>query len=131
MRLLLDTNVVLWILSDPQRLTKRARRLVEDDRNDLFFSLASVWEVAIKIAKGKLTIPGGSAESLLPELQKLGVVLLPIDQPSILRTQTLPQFPDHKDPFDRILVAQAVELGLTILTADSDMQRYSVPVIWH
>jgi PIN domain nuclease of toxin-antitoxin system len=131
MRLLLDANVVLWMLSDPQRLTKRARRIVEDDRNELFFSLASVWEVAIKIAKGKLIIPGGTAESLLPELQKLGVVVLPIDQLSIFRTQTLPQFADHKDPFDRILVAQAVELGLTILTGDSDIPRYSVPVIWH
>jgi PIN domain nuclease of toxin-antitoxin system len=130
-KLLLDANVLLWMLSDRQRLTKRARRLVEDDRNELFFSLASVWEVAIKIAKGKLIIPGGTAESLLPELQKLGVVVLPIDQLSIFRTQTLPQFGDHKDPFDRILVAQALELGLTILTADSDIPRYSVPVIWH
>ncbi len=118
------------MLSDRKRLTARALRLIEDDRNELFFSLASIWEVAIKIAKGKLAIPGGAAESLLPELKKLGVMVLPIDQPSILRTQTLPQFPDHKDPFDRLLVAQALELGLTILTADRDIVRYSATVVW-
>ncbi len=118
------------MLSDRRRLTPRALRLIADDRNELFFSLVTLWEIAIKIAKGKLAIPGGAAESLLPELQKLGVVVLPIDQASILRTQTLPHFPDHKDPFDRILVAQALELGLTIVTADRDFPRYAAPVIW-
>jgi PIN domain nuclease of toxin-antitoxin system len=129
-KLLLDSNVVLRMLMARRRLTPRALRLLEDDRNQLFFSFASLWEVAIKVAVGKLDLPAGSAESLLPELHKLGVTLLPIDQASILRTQTLPHFTNHKDPFDRLLVAQALEFGLTILSSDRDLALYAAPVIW-
>lgn len=130
MKLLLDSNVTLWMLMDRRRLTSRALRLLEDGRNELFFSLASLWELAIKVAIGKLDLPGGSAESVLPELHKLGVTLLPIDQASILRTQTLPHFAGHKDPFDRLLVAQALEFGLTILSSDRNLALYSAPVMW-
>jgi len=128
LRLLLDSNVLLWSLSDRKRLTPRVRRMLEDGHNELFVSQASVWELSIKVAKGKLALPGSSVRSLLDQIAKTGMNVLPIEDAHILRTETL--LHHHRDPFDRILVAQALEEDLTILTSDADIPKYDAPVIW-
>jgi PIN domain nuclease of toxin-antitoxin system len=128
LRLLLDSNVLLWALSDRNRLTPRVRRLLEANEHELFVSRASVWELSIKVAKGKLEMPGSSIRSLLAELGKMGILILPIGDAHILRTETLPHH--HGDPFDRMLVAQALEEDCTILSSDATLAAYDAKVIW-
>ena len=102
--------------------------MLEDNQNELFVSRVSVWELSIKVAKGKLTMPGSSVRSLLEQNAETGMTVLPIEDAHILRTETVPHH--HRDPFDSILVAQALEGGLTILTSDSEISKYDAPVIW-
>ena len=128
MRLLLDSNVLLWALSDRKRLTAKVRRLIESDEHELFVSRASIWELSIKVAKGRLEMPGSSIQSLLDEIGKMGMLILPIGDAHILRTETLPHH--HGDPFDRMIVAQALEEDCTILSSDAALAAYDVKVIW-
>jgi PIN domain nuclease of toxin-antitoxin system len=121
LRLLLDTHVVIWALSDPERLSERARKAIEGEENDVFVSVVSPWELAIK----------GPREGLNPpddlELDRQRFEILPV----LLRhTQAIRSMPlHHRDPFDRMLVAQAIVDGLTILTADRMLTRYQVSLI--
>jgi len=128
LRLLLDSNVLLWALSDRKRLTAKVRRLIESDEHELFVSRASIWELSIKVAKGRLEMPGSSIQSLLDEIGKMGMLILPIGDAHILRTETLPHH--HGDPFDRMIVAQALEEDCTILSSDAALAAYDVKVIW-
>jgi len=128
LRLLLDSNVLLWALSDRKRLTAKVRRLIESDEHELFVSRASIWELSIKVAKGRLEMPGSSIQSLLDEIGKMGMLILPIVDAHILRTETLPHH--HGDPFDRMIVAQALEEGCTILSSDAALAAYDAKVIW-
>lgn len=127
MRLLLDSNVLLWLIFSRHLLSAKVRRLLEDDRNDLFVSRASIWELSIKVAKGKLPMPGGSIRYVVDQISMLGIVVVPIETAHILGTETLPHF--HGDPFDRMIVAQALEEDLTILT-DETIPLYAAEVIW-
>jgi PIN domain nuclease of toxin-antitoxin system len=90
--------------------------------------MASVWELAIKTARGKLPLPGRSVASLLDEVDRLGILILPIERAHILRTETLPHL--HRDPFDRMIIAQSLAEGVPVLTADPMFARYGVEVIW-
>jgi PIN domain nuclease of toxin-antitoxin system len=128
LRLLLDSNVLLWALSDRKRLTAKVRRLLESEEHELFVSRASIWELSIKVTKGRLEMPGSSIQSLLDEIGKMGILVLPISDTHILRTETLPH--DHGDPFDRMIVAQALEEGCTILSSDTALAAYDARVIW-
>jgi PIN domain nuclease of toxin-antitoxin system len=128
LRLLLDSNVLLWALSDRKRLTAKVRRLLESEEQELLVSRASIWELSIKVAKGRLEMPGSSVQSLLDEIGKMGVLILPIRDAHILRTETLPHH--HGDPFDRMIVAQALEEGCTILSSDTALAAYDARVIW-
>jgi len=123
---LLDTNALLWALSQPKRLSRRARLVVESGK--LKVSVASYWEVVIKTGKGKLPIADPVAwwERVC---QLAGEDhILPIRSRHI---SVLVHLPDvHHDPFDRILIAQAKAEGLTLVTPDSNIARYSVPVLW-
>ena len=126
MRLLLDTQVWLWMVVAPDRLSPAARRLVSSDENDLVFSAASSWEIVIKHALGKLKLPGEPAD-LVPEwMTRTGVTPLPVLHRHTLQVATLP--PHHRDPFDRVLVAQAQIEELAVLTADRQFGRYGVKV---
>jgi PIN domain nuclease of toxin-antitoxin system len=97
---------------------------MEDGRRPLFFSAASVWEIAIKRAKGKLEVP----DLLLDTMQEQGFAELKVSSRHAVRAGSLP--PHHRDPFDRMLVAQAQSEGLTIVTLDPDIGAYDVPVLW-
>ena len=126
MRLLLDTQVWLWMVVTPDRLSPAARRLVSSDDNDLVLSAASAWEIAIKHTLGKLKLPGAPGD-LVPEwMTRTGVTPLAVLHRHALHVTSLP--PHHRDPFDRLLVAQAQVEDLTVLTADRQFERYAVKI---
>jgi PIN domain nuclease of toxin-antitoxin system len=125
-KLLLDTQVWLWMLAAPARLSAAGRRLVVSTDHELFLSAASAWEIAIKYGLGKLKFPGPPAD-LVPEwMRRTGVTPLAVLHRHALHVASLPAH--HRDPFDRLLVAQAQLEELTILTADRNLARYDVRV---
>lgn len=128
MRLLVDSHVVLWAIYDPPQLSRRAQALVDDLSNELILSHASLWELLSKIGRGKLLLAGTSVSGTMARVQALGITLLPIEQADILSAASLPHH--HSDPFDRMLIAQALTGQLPILSADAMLTRYAVDVIW-
>jgi PIN domain nuclease of toxin-antitoxin system len=113
--------------ASPDRFSPRARAIVDTLDHDLFLSAASAWEIAIKHALGKLRLPEPPVRYVPARAERLKTTPLPIEQEHALRVALLPRH--HRDPFDRILVAQAQSEGLTILTADPVISRYDVDVI--
>lgn len=128
MKVLLDTQCWLWWLSDPDRLNREAHRAMADERNALFLSAASSWEIAIKVGLGKLRLPQAADKYVPQRLAEQGTSSLPIEHAHALNVANLP--PYHRDPFDRLLVSQAQLERLTLLTADPQLLAYDVPVIW-
>ena len=124
MRLLLDTHILLWTLLTPGRLPSAARDALADDANDTVVSAASVWEIAIKHALGRLNVPVDRLDELIAEL---GCTLLPITLPHAIAAGALPRL--HNDPFDRMLIAQARHEALTLVTADVTLRRYDVAIL--
>ena len=128
MKLLTDTHAMLWWLRDDPRLSVRGRAVLADSANEVLWSLASSWEVAIKVATGKLELDR-PLERLFAELVgEQAVVLLPIGHEHCVRLAALPLH--HRDPFDRMLVVQAQHERVPILTADSKFAAYDVDVVW-
>ena len=125
MKLLLDTHLLLWAAGEPQRLSKQARRLIDNPDNELLFSAASLWEVAIKRGLGREDFKV-DARLLRRGLLDNGYSELPIISDHVVATESLP--PIHKDPFDRVLVAQATVEGVTLLTIDSLVSQYPGPI---
>jgi PIN domain nuclease of toxin-antitoxin system len=122
LRLLVDSNALIWAVGRPTELSAAARQALQES-NDRFVSIASMWEIAIKMSLGKLSLP----DSLAAALNTIAAVALPITPTHIDRVQRLPLH--HRDPFDRMLVAQALEEGLTIVTRDRRVGAYGVPVL--
>ena len=125
MTILLDTHILLWAAGAPERLPSHARAAIEDPRNDLVYSAASVWEVAIKSGRGRADF-SVDARVLRHRLLAHGYTELPVTGAHAAAVDLLP--PIHKDPFDRILVAQAQLEGLTLWTADDTVGRYPGPI---
>jgi PIN domain nuclease of toxin-antitoxin system len=125
MKFLLDTHLLLWAAGEPRRLSKRARTLIDDPENELLFSAASLWEVAIKRRLGRDDFKV-DVRLLRRGLLDNGYSELPIISDHVVATDSLPLI--HKDPFDRILVAQATFEGVTLLTIDSLVARYPGPI---
>jgi PIN domain nuclease of toxin-antitoxin system len=127
MRLLLDTHVLLWAASAPEQLTGQARDALEDGANEVSVSVVSAWEIAIKQSLGKLELPK-PAEQWLPEvLRRTGFELAEVGLAAALRVRALPWH--HRDPFDRLLIAQAIEDGYTVVTRDGALDAYGVPLL--
>jgi PIN domain nuclease of toxin-antitoxin system len=127
MRVLLDTHAFLWWFEDDRRLSVRAREAIAG-ATDGFFSVASCWEIAIKVSRNKLTL-AKPIERLVPEQLGLnGFQLLHIDLDDVARVATLPFH--HRDPFDRLLVAQALGEELTVVSADPVFRKYGVKRVW-
>jgi PIN domain nuclease of toxin-antitoxin system len=122
-RLLLDTNALIWALASPERLSNQAAGAIRDGSNRVFVSVVSIWEIGVKRAKGSLDLPTG-LESMLPTMQ---IDSLPLSMPHALAVESLPY--KHHDPFDRMIIAQAQIEGLTIVTPDRQMRRYQVAVL--
>ena len=128
MKVLLDTCTFLWIISDDPELSNRARELHSDPANQVYFSSVSAWEISVKNALGRLPLPG-PLDRFIPEQRKShGIRQLVLDEIAALQ---LPRLPDlHRDPFDRMLVCQAIVNGLTLLTPDELIVQYPVRSIW-
>jgi PIN domain nuclease of toxin-antitoxin system len=122
--LLLDTHVLLWWRGDYRRISARAREAIADPGHGLFFSAASIWEMAIKHAAGKLKTP----PDILDTFEQRGFTELRMSSRQSLIAGALP--PHHGDPFDRMLVAQAQSEKLTLVTNDARIAAYDVPVLW-
>jgi PIN domain nuclease of toxin-antitoxin system len=126
-RLLLDTHVVLWSATNPDQLRPEARAILEDGSHDVLVSIVSAWEIAIKQSLGKLELPK-AAEQWLPEvLRRTGFEVAELGLNAALRVRGLPWH--HRDPFDRILIAQALEEGYTLVTHDAAFAAYGVPTL--
>lgn len=128
MRLLLDTCTFLWVVSGDAALSERARRLVTDRAHECFLSSVSAWEIAVKHAIGRLPLPVAADRFVPAERERHGIAGLPLDELSTLQLPRLPLL--HRDPFDRMLVCQALAGGLTILTPDEGIRRYPVLSDW-
>ena len=127
MRILLDTHVFLWAVTDDARLSAAHRELYVDEGNDLYLSVASIWEMVIKAGLGKLPLPSPAAEYLQRQMEKNRLGLLGIQARHLARLEKLA--PVHRDPFDRMLVAQALAEGMPMMTVDAAVRRYGVEVV--
>ena len=127
MSYLADTHALIWGLREPERLSIKARRLLESPDEPVFFSVATVWEIAIKLSLGKLRIDATVREFVHAQVRN-GFQLLPIEVNHVARVAELPL--KHRDPFDRLLIAQALENDLEIITADPAFDQYPVGTIW-
>ena len=128
MKLLLDTATFLWWITNNESLSHRARELVSDEENEVWFSVVSGWEIVIKTDLKRIRLLE-KAERFLPKQVAInGFQVLPIHFHHALRVSALPAL--HRDPFDRLLVAQAIVEGLTIVTGDRQVAKYPAPVAW-
>jgi len=128
---ILDTHVVLWMTSDPSKLTEKVKQIILSDAIKCV-SIASAWEVAIKLGKNTsekifLDLPGGLSE-FYRMLDVNEFLILPVQRPYLLYVPTLPPF--HKDPFDRLIISTAIAEDLTLITSDENMQKYDVSWVW-
>ena len=127
-RLLLDTHAFLWWVNDAPELSATARLLIADTTNDCFLSLASCWEMAIKSGLGKLRLARSLDRFVSEQLAANGFLLLNIELRHAAKIEKLPYH--HRDPFDRLLIAQAISDKLTIVSADSIFSEYGVKILW-
>ncbi len=128
MNVLLDTHSFIWFIEDHPSLTPRARKLIEDVANDVFLSIASIWEMAIKVSLGKLTLSQPSDLFIPNQLLLNNMTVLDIALSHTLRVATLPFH--HRDPFDRLLVAQSLIKGMPLISNDSIFDVYGVNRVW-
>lgn len=128
MKFLLDTHTFLWWTLDDPQLSARARDAIGNGENEIYLSAASAWEIAIKAAKGRLILPDEPSAYLTSRMNLYRFHPMPIQVNHALRVFDLPAH--HHDPFDRLLVAQSQLEELPLLTADPEIQKYPVEVIW-
>ena len=128
MKVLLDTHAFLWFIADDARLGPTARQLIEDRENQRLLSIASLWEVAIKMSIGKLRLDEPFAEFIPRQIAASMVQLLPIEVPHLSTVATLPFH--HRDPFDRLFAAQALTENLVLLSCDTAFDAYGVDRRW-
>ena len=126
MKLLLDTHILLWAAGEPEQLSSKAKALIEDPENQLYFSAASLWEILIKNKLGRADFKVDLAV-LRRNLLDNGYEEITITSAHALAVDTLP--PIHKDPFDRMLIAQTAVEGITLMTADSVVAEYQVAMV--
>ena len=125
MRLLLDTHALLWVLSAPERLPPALRRRIRAGENEVYSSIASAWEIAIKVALKRLDF---EVDSLADSLAASGIQALDVDLRHVARVAQLPLH--HRDPFDRMLIAQALCESMTLVSRDRSLSKYGVELLW-
>ncbi len=128
MKALLDTNAFLWFISGSDRLTKNARNYITDFNNDLVLSAASLWDIAIKTSLGKLELLKPFDQLIPTQLEKNAIDILPIELNHISEIINL-EF-HHKDPFDRLIIAQGITEQIPVITNDAMFGKYPVKIIW-
>jgi PIN domain nuclease of toxin-antitoxin system len=127
-KLLLDTQCWLWWFAQPERLSENVIKQIADETNEVWFSAASVWEMGIKVSIGKLPLPEPVGDYVSTRMTQLGARSLEITAPHALRVAVLPLY--HRDPFDRMLIAQAQLEKMTLVSADSTFNQYDVSLLW-
>ena len=127
MKYLLDTHVVLWVAGNSPLLSEKAKTVILDKSSELYVSIVSAWEVAIKLGTSKLHLEGGLSE-FFRMIDDNGFATLAVERDYLLQLQNLPDF--HKDPFDRLIIATAAIEGMTMITNDENIQRYNTPGVW-
>lgn len=128
MKYLLDTHSLLWIITDDSKLSKRAQDIYLDSENDIFLSMASIWELAIKSSLGKISLDKPLDEFVSEHVLGNNIEILEIKLPHVLRIEQLPFH--HRDPFDRLIISQAIEDSLPILGGDNAFDLYKIKRIW-
>ena len=127
MKLLLDTHVFLWFIDDSPALSSRAKLLLEAE-NELFLSVGGLWEIAIKLRLGKLTVAMPTESLMTEHLTANNIEILPISVPHLIQITTLPLH--HRDPFDRLIIAQALVERMPVVSADPAFDAYSIERLW-
>lgn len=128
MKILLDTHVFLWFIAGDSRLGVHARQLIEEPGNERYLSMASVWEITIKSSLGRLTVPTPPSTLIREHVWANAIDLLAITPEHCDILHTLPYH--HKDPFDRLLIAQAMQEGMLLVTKDQAFAAYNIQVTW-
>ena len=128
MKALIDTHVFLWVITTPEKLSKKALQIIENRSNDIFLSPVSCWEIVIKYQINKLDLPKDPNGLILEQIKESEIKILPITAEHAVNILHLPLL--HKDPFDRLLISQARVEKLPIITYDSLIKKYEVDVIW-
>ena len=128
MRLLLDTCTFLWLITDDDNLSSQARGLFQDPSNEVFLSAVSLWEITVKYQLGKLVLPESPRTYIPRKRQDHQIESLSLNEDAIQHLSNLPDV--HRDPFDRMLICQAIQEGMVLLTPDPLIQQYPVKVIW-
>jgi len=127
-RLLLDTHTFLWWIDDAPELSETARQAISNADNECFISVASCWEMAIKSSLGKLSLSKPVDRFVLEQITENGFLMLNIELRHAAKVESLPFH--HRDPFDRLLIGQAISDKLTLVTADRMFSHYEIPLIW-
>ena len=128
MRLLLDTHTLLWFLREPHLLPPRVLAAITAPETEAFVSMASLWEIAIKTSLNKLYLPKPYDDLFPRSVPESGLALLPIEATHLTGLCRLPHH--HRDPFDRLLIAQAMAEGMTLVSCDRHFESYGVPLLW-
>lgn len=128
MKIIVDTCTFLWLASELNRVSQPAWKLLRDEDNELYLSAASAWEITLKFTAGKLPLPDPPAMFIRNVRDGAGLDSLPLTEEDASFEERLPRF--HRDPFDRLLIAQALANGMAILTPDEQIARYPVRVLW-
>lgn len=128
MKILLDTHAFLWWVADDPKLSVNAKAIIANPETEIYFSVVSAWEIIIKVGTGKLTLPEPPETYIPSRISANQFESLSVQMPHILRINSLPNL--HKDPFDRLLIAQGIEEDLLIVTIDNLIVQYPVKTIW-
>lgn len=127
-RALLDTHVFVWFIGGEERLSRAARELLQDRENEILISVASLWEIAIKHSLGKLDLERPFAELIPGQLDRQGITILPLELAHLTEVDRLPFH--HRDPFDRVIAAQALSERIPVISVDAALDPYGVTRIW-
>jgi PIN domain nuclease of toxin-antitoxin system len=127
MKAILDTHAFLWAVSGDNRLSRMGREIFTGPSN-LWFSIASLWEIVIRVQTGKLLLPALAGRYIARKLVENRIELLPLSLDHLIKLESLPMH--HRDPFDRVLIAQSMEEGWPIITGDLEFKKYPIRVIW-
>ncbi len=125
---LLDTQIVLWMANEPERISEKCYDIILNNNNELLFSYASVWELSIKLSVNKLQLKLPLNEFIMKETEKHNLMLLPVSLLSIYHCQLLPLI--HRDPFDRILASQSIIEKIPLISSDKIFDEYNIKKIW-
>jgi PIN domain nuclease of toxin-antitoxin system len=124
---LIDTHTLLWFLEGNSRLSETSKAVIQYPGNQIFTSVVCLWEITIKVSQGKLHLPE-PIDSVLAKMQELNIGILPLQTAHVLRASTLPLY--HHDPFDRIIIAQALTEGMPVVSKDAIFEEYGLEWIW-